>query len=54
MIREFLFRAYLIAFAGSVIMGFIAGWKDGFFTAVGISLGVCLLANSRLDLPAAF
>ena len=40
MIREFLFRAYLVAFAGSVLMGFITGWRDGFFTAVGISLGV--------------
>ena len=40
MIREILFRAYLVAFAGSVIMGFIAGWKGGFFTAVGIALGV--------------
>ena len=41
MIREFLFRAYLVAFAGSVILGLAAGWERGeFFTGVGIGLAV--------------
>jgi hypothetical protein len=41
MIREFLFRAYLVAFAGSVILGLAAGWGRGeFFTGVGIGLAV--------------
>ena len=41
MIREFLFRAYLVAFAGSVILGVAAGWGKGeFFTGVGIGLAV--------------
>lgn len=42
MIREFLFRAYLVAFACSAIMGFIAGWEDGFFTATGMALAVAV------------
>jgi hypothetical protein len=41
MIREFLFRAYLVAFAGSVILGVATGWGEGeFFTGVGIGLAV--------------
>ena len=30
MIREFLFRAYLVAFAGSMIFGLAIGWEKGF------------------------
>ena len=41
MIREFLFRAYLVAFAVSVILGVAAGWAKGeFFAGVGIALAV--------------
>jgi hypothetical protein len=41
MIREFLFRAYLVAFAGSVILGVAVGWdKGGLFTGIGIGLAV--------------
>ena len=41
MIREFLFRAYLVAFAGSVILGVAAGWSDGF----GIGVMLVLVAT---------
>lgn len=43
MIRAFLFRAYLVVFAGSVIFGFWVGFADGggnFATGVGIALAV--------------
>ncbi len=42
MIREFLFRAFLVAFAGSVILGVAAGWNHGFFTSIGIGLAVAV------------
>jgi len=40
MIREFLFRAYLVAFAGSVILGLGIGWADGFGVGFIVVLGV--------------
>jgi len=43
MIREFLFRAYLVAFAVSVILGGGVGWAKGeFFLGVGIVLAVAV------------
>jgi hypothetical protein len=41
MIREFLFRAYCVAFAGSVILSVGVGLAKGeFFTGVGLGLAV--------------
>jgi hypothetical protein len=38
MIREFLYRAYLVAFAGSVIFGSSIVWSGGFFEVIQIAL----------------
>ena len=38
MIREFLFRTYLVAFAGSVIFMSSIVWSSGFFEVIKIAL----------------